>query len=47
MRALIERVYADVEVCMLDGVGHVPHFEAAQETNRAISQWVGRVVVRE
>ena len=46
MRALIERVYADVEVCMLDGVGHAPHFEAPEETNRAIGAWVGKAVAR-
>ncbi|KAM5538567.1 hypothetical protein V8D89_007900 [Ganoderma adspersum] len=45
-RALIERVYVDVEVRMLDGVGHTPHFEAPEETNRAIGAWVGKVVSR-
>ena len=46
MRELLGRVYADVEVYMLDGVGHAPHFEAAEETNRAISAWVRKVVAR-
>lgn len=45
-RGLIEKVYADVKVCMLEGIGHTPHFEAPEETNRAIGTWVEKVLAR-
>ena len=33
------RVYDDVEVRLLENVGHSPHFESPQETNRFILEW--------
>ncbi|TBU24034.1 alpha/beta-hydrolase [Dichomitus squalens] len=47
MRALLERLYADLEIYMLDGVGHSPHLESPAETNKAIGTWVGKVLARE
>ena len=46
MRALLDKLYANLEVRMLDGVGHSPHVERPAETNRAISTWVAKVVGR-
>ena len=46
MRALLEKLYANLEVRMLDGVGHSPHVERPAETDRAISTWVAKVVGR-
>ena len=46
MRALLEKLFADLEIRMLDGVGHSPHVERPAETDRAISTWVAKVVGR-
>lgn len=43
MVAWAKRIYEDVEVLLMQGVGHAPHIEAPQETNRAISAFVKRV----
>lgn len=43
MIALAKEVYADVEVKLVKGVGHSPHVEAPQETNRSILAFVQRV----
>lgn len=44
MIGIAKRVYEDVEVKLMDGVGHSPHFERAEETNRCITDWVNKVV---
>ena len=46
MIGIARRIYDDVSVTLLDGVGHSPHFENATETNRCIGEWAKRVVGR-
>ena len=43
MIAWARRIYEDVEVRLMSGVGHAPHIEAPQETNRSILAFVQRV----
>ena len=42
MIAIAKRIYDDVEVRLMDGVGHSPHFESPMEANRFIYEWVKR-----
>ncbi|KAI0775060.1 alpha/beta-hydrolase [Trametes elegans] len=42
MIAIARRVYDDVEVKMMPGIGHSPHYESPEETNRAIEEWMKR-----
>ncbi|KAI8982725.1 alpha/beta-hydrolase [Trametes punicea] len=44
MISIARRVYDDVEVKMLPGIGHSPHFESPEETNRTIEGWLKKVV---
>ena len=46
MIGIARRIYDDVSVTLMDGVGHSPHFENATETNRCIGEWAKRVVGR-
>ena len=39
MVPIVRRVYDDVEVHLLEDVGHSPHFERPEETNRFILEW--------
>ena len=39
MLALARTVYEDVEVRMMEGIGHSPHFESPEETNEYILRW--------
>ena len=43
MIGIARRVYDRVEVKMMSGIGHSPHIENAEETNRAIEAWVTEV----
>ena len=46
MIGIARRIYDDVAVTLMDGVGHSPHFENAAETNSCIGEWAKRVVDR-
>lgn len=41
MIGIAKRVYDDVEVRMVEGIGHSPHFESPEETNHSILKWAG------
>ena len=43
MIAWARRIYEDVEVKLMPGIGHAPHIESPQESNRAICAFVRRV----
>ncbi|KAH9902632.1 alpha/beta-hydrolase [Cubamyces lactineus] len=45
MIGIANRVYDEVEVKMMSGIGHSPHIENPEETNRAIETWVTKAVV--
>lgn len=44
MIGIAKRVYDKVEVELMDGIGHSPHYESPAKTNRLIAEWVNRVV---
>ncbi|KAI0833650.1 alpha/beta-hydrolase [Trametes gibbosa] len=44
MISIVRRVYDHVEVKMMPGIGHSPHFESPAETNRVVVDWVKKVV---
>ncbi|RDX42133.1 alpha/beta-hydrolase [Lentinus brumalis] len=46
MISIAKRIYDDVEVHLMDGIGHSPHFESPIETNRVIYNWVKRKTER-
>lgn len=43
MIARAKEIYEDVEVKLVKGVGHAPHVEAPQETNRSVLAFIQRV----
>lgn len=43
MISIARRVYDRVEVKMMPGIGHSPHFESPAETNRTVADWVKKV----
>ena len=45
MVPIVRRVYDDVEVRLLENVGHSPHFESPEETNRFILEWAKEKIV--
>lgn len=44
MIGIAKRVYDNVEVELMDGIGHSPHYESPAKTNRLIAEWVNRLV---
>ncbi|KAI0648966.1 alpha/beta-hydrolase [Trametes meyenii] len=44
MTSIARRVYDDVEVKIMPGIGHTPHYENTVETNRIIVDWVKKAV---
>ncbi|OSC99874.1 alpha/beta-hydrolase [Trametes coccinea BRFM310] len=46
MISIARRVYENVEVKMMPGIGHSPHYESPEETNRAMEEWVKKTVAR-
>ncbi|RPD75139.1 alpha/beta-hydrolase [Lentinus tigrinus ALCF2SS1-7] len=46
MIGIAKRIYDDVEVHLMNGVGHSPHFESPMETNRFIYDWLRRKTER-
>ncbi|RPD61056.1 alpha/beta-hydrolase [Lentinus tigrinus ALCF2SS1-6] len=44
MIAIARTVYDDIEVKLLDGVGHSPHFESPAEVNALVRAWTNRVL---
>ncbi|KAI0360166.1 alpha/beta-hydrolase [Trametes cingulata] len=47
MIRLAKEVYDDVEVKMLEGVGHSPSVENPAKTNRYIREWTNRIMARQ
>ncbi|KAI0349287.1 alpha/beta-hydrolase [Trametes cingulata] len=46
MISIARRVYDRVEVKMMPGIGHSPHFESPEETNRTVTDWVKKIVAQ-
>lgn len=44
MISIARRVYDRVEVKMMPGIGHSPHFESPAEVNRIVGDWAKKVV---
>ena len=47
MIQLAKGVYKDVEVRLIEGVGHSPSIEAPGETNKYILEWVTKIAARQ